>query len=486
MGIRIHYPLLDQRRTKIVVTLGPASDAPETIQELLEAGANVFRINLAHGDHESHRLRCLRVRRAAARRGVPVALMADLCGPKLRVGRFENGGVFLERDAELKVSTRPVKGRPDLIPCPGKGLLDGVKSGDRLLLKDGLLELLVLGRVSADTLRCKVQRGGELRDCNGIHLPGATFRPQSLTTKDRRDAAFAAKLGVDFIALSFARTAEDVKKLRSCLRRHQGAGIPIIAKIERIVAMENINEILEVADGIMVARGDLGVELQPERVPFAQRELILQARLCYKPVIVATQMLESMLESQRPTRAEVTDVAHAVGDGSDAVMLSGETAVGRYPVESVRMMDRILRQAEGYNQARGLRPISVFERVKGEKPRIGAAIAQAAAGLAEQLSARALVVLSRSGMSAATLCAVRPDAPVVVITTERATYQRMALHWGAIPVLTRQAQPQQPNLLARRIAGRLELARKGDFILLVQGFAADPKKNIPSLSALKI
>lgn len=486
MSIRTRYPLLQQRRTKIVVTLGPASEAPGTIRHLIQAGADVFRLNLSHGSHEQHRLMYGRVRRAAAKLKTPVAVLADLCGPRIRVGRFREGGIQLKRGGQVTLSTRGVLGRTGLIPCQRKVLLKAFKPGDRLLLKDGLLELRVTKRLGTAELRCEVLRGGELRDHNGVNLPGGAFPLPALTPRDRCDAAFAAALGVDFIALSFACSAADIEDLRACLRGASGKRIHIIAKIERAAAMKTAGAILDAADGIMVARGDLGVELRPEQVPVAQRELILQARLRYKPAIVATQMLESMTENQRPTRAEVTDVAHAVGDSADAVMLSGETAVGRYPVETVHMMDRILRQTEAYNSAQALRPTSVFLRAEGETARVGAAIAQAALELAGQLKAHALVVVSRRGMSAATICAARPDAPVVVLTADRRAHRRMALYWGALPVLTEQAQTRNFSPLARVVTDRLKLTRPGDFILLVQGFSAEPRLNAPSITALKL
>ncbi len=346
MTIVTDIKLLKNRRTKIIATLGPASDSPEVIKQLIETGANVFRLNMSHGEHVSHENTYKLVRSIAYELGKPIAILADLCGPKIRTGRFKDGQITLEVGATVTVTTRDVEGEPGLIPSQYQALANDVNPGNRILLNDGNLELKVEG-VDGTEISCTVVYGGILKNNKGINLPGVNVSAPSLTDKDREDAQFALKLGVDFMALSFVRRAADINDLRSIIKK-AGASTDIIAKIEKPEALEDVHGILDAADGIMVARGDLGVELKPEQVPVVQSQLIDIARQKFKPVIVATQMLESMIENARPTRAEVTDISYAVTLGADAVMLSAESAAGSFPVESVDMMDRILRQTEAY------------------------------------------------------------------------------------------------------------------------------------------
>ncbi|MGA1372055.1 MAG: pyruvate kinase [Pseudomonadales bacterium] len=345
--------LLDRRRTKIVATVGPASSSDEVVTALIKAGVNVFRLNFSHGNHAIHAENLARIRRLAAAEGLPVAILGDLCGPKIRVGRFAEGLVTLETHAEVTMTTRVVVGTAELIPSQYAALAEDVRLGDRILLDDGKLELAVLSTDQLTEVRCRVVHGGILRDHKGINLPGVAVSAPSLTGKDRVDAAFAAVAGVDFLALSFVRSGSDVAQLRDFLAMEGYPEMPIIAKIEKPEALDSIDSILAAADGIMVARGDLGVEMPAEEVPLIQNELIRCAIECNKPVIVATQMLESMIENPRPTRAEVTDVAAAAFSRADAVMLSAETAVGQYPTEAVLTMDRILRLVEGYQFEHG-------------------------------------------------------------------------------------------------------------------------------------
>lgn len=483
MPITTEFSLLKRRRTKIVATVGPATGDAKALERLIEAGVAVFRLNMSHGDRDFHRRTYRRIREAAARRGTTVAVLVDLCGPRIRTGAFRDGGIRLREGENATVTTRQVTGAPGLIPSQYQRLAADVRPGSRIMLKDGLLELEVRA-VSGTEIECAVTRGGELRDHNGINIPGATVSAPCITAKDREDACFALEAGADFLALSFVRRAEDIEQLRALVRK-QGGKTGIIAKIERAPALENADSILDSADGIMVARGDLGVELLPEQVPMAQNELIRRARRKCKSVIVATQMLESMIRSARPTRAEVSDVAHAVNEGADALMLSGETAIGEYPVEAVRIMDRIARQTEAHLWRQG-DVDNPFLVAPGERARIGDAIAHITAMLARDLKVHAIVVLSRTGMSAATMSAVRPAAPILAIAGDAQVRRQMVLHWGIIPLEIEPEETADAVALTRRLAQEQSLADPGDFVLLVQGFQSDPKSSAPSVTAVMV
>ncbi len=484
MTIVTEFNLLKYRRTKIVATLGPASREPDVIRRLVEAGVDVVRLNMSHGDHAVHRALADTVREVAGRLGRHVALLADLCGPKIRCGRFPGGPIELAVGTTVTVTTRDVAGEPGLIPSQYQALAADVRPGDRILLADGAMELRVEA-IAGDDVRCMVVHGGTLSDHKGINLPGVVVSAPAFTDKDRVDAAFALELGVDFIALSFVRRAADLAELRALVNA-AGGGASIIAKIEKPEALAAGAEIMAAADGIMVARGDLGVELNPEQVPAAQHQLIDLARAANKPVIVATQMLESMIENPRPTRAEVTDVSHAVALGADAVMLSAETASGAHPVRAVEIMARIAKQTEAYfwhQGSGGLR--SSPERTDGPVP-FGDAVADATAKLVKDLSARAVLVLSHGGRSAVTMTAARPAAPVVVVSGSAAVCRRLALCWGAIPVLAGGVGSENPNHIARRVAVELGLAEAGQYIVLVRGFDADPHLNSPTITLLRV
>jgi len=483
MGISSHVEELRTRRTKIVATLGPASSSPETIRRLIRAGVNVFRLNMSHGDHEGHAAAYADVRMEAARLGTPVAVLADLCGPKIRVGRFRDGSILLKRGETVTVTTRKVLGGPGLIPSLYHALARDTAPGQRLLLADGAMELRIEERHGRDLL-CRVVHGGELSDRKGINLPDAEVSAPSLTAKDRVDARFALGLGVDFLALSFVRRADDILGLRRLVRR-AGGRAAIIAKIERPEALTDSDAIVAAADALMVARGDLGVELPPEEVPVVQSRLIDLARAAQKPVIVATQMLESMITQSRPTRAEVTDIAHSVSSGADAVMLSAETASGAHPVAAVKMMDRIARQTEAYLWHQG-----AFGSITGDGPdprsdRFGVALARATAQLSRDLEVRAIVVISRSGTTTAEVCSARPAAPILAVSPDAETCRRVALLWGAVPVEIDEARLADPIGLARELARGERLARPGQAVLLVRGFHSDPTRNTPSVTVIE-
>ncbi len=486
MSIVTQIELLKIRRTRIVATVGPASASAQMIERLIVAGVNVFRLNMSHGDYDFHRESFKRIRTAAQEAGNTIGILADLCGPKIRTGRFKGGAIQLQTGGTVTVTTRAVEGQDGLIPCQYPALASDVKAGDRILLNDGALELGVQS-IEDSEISCSVIHGGELKDHKGINLPGVDVSAPSLTEKDKQDALFALELGVDFLALSFVRKAGDIDALRAIIRQHQSPAT-IIAKIEKPEALENADEILAATDAIMVARGDLGVELKPEEVPLAQGELIAQAREKFKPVIVATQMLESMIEKARPTRAEVTDIAHAVTAGADAVMLSAETAAGAFPVEAVAMMDRIARQTEAQLWKSGVYGSVIAGDGRLPLP-IWNVIANATAQMSKDLMAHAVVVISHSGTSAATMSSARPAAPVIAISNNSETCRRMSLLWGVIPILAEEAGTADPNALgalARKMVAKLGLARSGDHVLLVRGFHHEKARNTPSITALMV
>jgi pyruvate kinase len=484
MRIDTNIKLLIYRRTKIVATLGPSSDNPEILEALTRAGVNMFRLNMSHGTHDLHREAFKRVRDAARKVKRPVAVLADLCGPKIRVGTFRNGSIELIRGEKVTITTRDISGGPGLIPSQYRALAGDLEIGNHVLLDDGNIELVVRA-IDGTEIDCEVAAGGVLSDHKGINLPGVDVSAPSLTKTDRLDAKFALDLGVDFLALSFVRRASDIRALRDLIEA-SGREAAIIAKIEKPEALENIEEIVEIADGLMVARGDLGVELPPQTVPLAQDQLIDLARIHRKPVIVATQMLESMIEHPRPTRAEVSDVANAVRHGTDAVMLSAETAAGKHPVEAVKMMDDIARQTEGYLWRQGafgslsrhdapVAPLSIED-----------AISKSMAQLSRDLLVRAILVLSFQGRSTAVMSASRPGAPIISLCPDYRSCRAANLLWGVIPVKADPAGIESPHVLARQTAVDLGLAAEGDTVLVVSGFSNDVVLNRPSVTVLTV
>jgi len=484
MRIDTDIKLLLYRRTKIVATLGPSSADSGTIEALIRAGANVFRLNMSHGTHDDHRRVYEYVRETAAQLGKPIAVLADLCGPKIRVGAFENGRIDLHRGDVVTVTTRAVTGHADLIPSRYRALAGDVAVGNRILLDDGKIELKVLA-IEGDDISCEVIAGGGLSDHKGMNLPGADISAPSLTEADRQDAAFALDLGVDFLALSFVRRAADIQALRD-LVADAGSQVAVVAKIEKPEALANIDEILDITDAIMVARGDLGVELPPQSVPVAQDQLIDAARQHRKPVIVATQMLESMITHSRPTRAEVSDVATAVRHGADAVMLSAETAAGQYPVEAVKMMDDIIRQTEGYLWRDGFFG-TLRRRTGGQRPyAVEDALSESLAKLSRDLMARAILVISQHGRSLAVMSASRPASPILGVCPDYRTACIAALLWGVIAITVDEAALADANRLAREKVSTFGLAKEGQTILVVKGFSTDPAENTPSVTVVTV
>ncbi len=483
-GIDTRITLLKHRRTKIVATVGPSSADRDVIERMVAGGVNVFRLNFSHGSHAFHQQMFERIRDVARERGSTVAILADLCGPKIRVGKFVGGSIELTAGSVVTVTVRDIEGSAGVIPSQYRELHRDVQVGDRILLDDGNLELKVAG-VDDTEITCTVIFGGILRDRKGMNLPAVKVSAHALTQKDRRDAVFALSLGVDYLALSFVRTAADVCELRELIRETGEEGL-IIAKIEKPEALQHIDEILDCSDGIMIARGDLGVELPPEEVPLAQERLIIEARLRRKPVIVATQMLESMMDRSRPTRAEVSDVANAVRAGTDAIMLSGETAAGKYPIEAVRIMDMVARQTEAQQWSQGA--FGGLKRTQDLEPPVPVddGVADAIGLLSRNLRPRAIVVISRAGRSVRVISASRPAAPLIGVTLGERAGALSHLLWGVIPHPLKRGGHQFDSELAIAIATDLELATAGDTVILARGFSDKAAENKPSISVLTV
>ena len=470
------------RRTKIVATLGPSSDSAPKVKELIEAGVNVFRLNMSHGDHSSHRRAFETVRAVANELSEPVAVLVDLCGPKIRTGSFAGGAITLVEDQEVQITTRDVEGSEGVIACQYKLLAKDVEAGSRILLDDGNLELRVEA-TDGKEIRARVVVGGVLKDHKGMNLPGVSVSEPSLTEKDRADAIFALGLGIDFLALSFVRSAEDLKPLREIVDAHD-PDVDIIAKIEKPEAVENLDSILQASDAVMIARGDLGVELPPETVPVVQDRIIERARIEKRPVIVATQMLESMIERPRATRAEISDVAGAVKGGVDAVMLSGETAAGKYPVQAVATMDRVARETEAsmwrHDAFKALgEPMQAVESQRAES-----AIARATAQISRDLPVVGVVVGSSKMRSTSVMSAARPGAGLFAAFTDRAETRRANLLWGVIPLTVDVSEFEDRTALARRIVRVFKLGTEGTAVLLVRGFRHADAESTPSVAVI--
>ena len=454
-----------ESRAKIVATLGPATDGEGVLEALIERGVDVVRLNFSHGSQEQHAGRLARVRAVAEALGRPIAVMQDLQGPKIRTGKLVNGKpVELRRGAELRITTQEVVGTADRVSTTYQSLPRDCRPGDTILLDDGRLRLAVVDS-EPETVVTRVTDGGLLGENKGINLPGVAVSEPALTDKDERDLRFGLDQGIDYVALSFIREATDLQQARAVMERH-GKTAPLIAKLEKPQAIESLDAILQAADGVMVARGDLGVELAPEDVPPLQKLIIRRANRRGIPVITATQMLESMIAEPTPTRAEASDVANAIWDGTDAVMLSGETAVGAFPVQVVEMMHRIVARAEAADRR------DERDRWRGDRQYVSHAhaISLAARALAEDLKVAAIVAFTRTGRSAHLLSQSRPRAPIYAFTPEPAVYRRLALWWGVTPLLLGATAADSLALteeMERELLGRGAVKRGG--LLVVVG-----------------
>lgn len=453
------------RRTKIVATIGPASRDRAVLESLVQAGVDVVRLNFSHGDHAAHLEVLQSVRAISAAHGMPVAILQDLSGPKIRTGRLKGGGpVELRQGARVVITTdETIEGTAERISTTYDPLPRDVRPGDRILLDDGNLELKVES-ASGTEVACTVVYGGLLKPNKGMNLPGVSLSTPALTDKDRVDLDFGIRNGVDYVALSFVRQGKDVEEVKEIIRG-MGATTPVIAKIEKREAMDDLPQVLEAADGVMVARGDLGVEMSTEEVPTLQKRIIEMANAAGKVVITATQMLESMIENPRPTRAEASDVANAILDGTDAIMLSAETASGRYPVQTVATMARIALYTEQYGT---FQPPSRF--VGGSATVVARSLARVARTVAEELGCKLIVAFTESGSTARLVSTFRPHAPVAAITYNDETYRRLALWWGVVAVKSEFAATTDDMIVrGEALLKKNGLVSKGDTILMLAG-----------------
>ncbi|MBU2498119.1 MAG: pyruvate kinase, partial [Proteobacteria bacterium] len=412
--------------TKIVCTIGPASDSPDIIAALIQAGMSVARLNFSHGTRHEHGEKIRMIRKVSEDLKRPIAILQDLAGPKIRVGKIPEPGIRLEPGETFVLTSQEVIGTKQGVTVSYPNLPREVKTGDTILLADGFMEVFVK-EVTGSEIACQVVTGGTLTSHKGVNLPVGTIQAPALTEKDRADLLFGLENGVDYVALSFVRRAEDLREVKAHILERK-MDTPVIAKIEKHEAILNIDEIMAVSDGIMVARGDLGVEIPLEKVPYLQKELIRKANTIGKPVITATQMLRSMVDSPRPTRAEAADVANAVLDGTDAVMLSEETAIGSYPVEAVRFMARIIESTEeNFPHSRYLKLVPQKE--------ISESVAHASCVLADHLDAAAIIATTQSGLTARHISRFRPARPILALSPHRTTVRKLTLSWGCIPQL---------------------------------------------------
>lgn len=454
------------RKTKIVCTIGPSSESLENVKKLILAGMNVARLNFSHGDFEEHGNRIKNIRQACKELNKSVAILLDTKGPEIRTGKLEVEPIELVQDEFITLTTEEILGTKDRISITYKDLPSDVEPGSTILIDDGLIGLTVI-EVSGTEIKCRIVNGGTIKSKKGVNVPGVAISLPGITEKDANDIIFGIEQDVDFIAASFVRKASDVLEIRELLAEHNAGHIQIISKIENQQGVDNLDEILEVSDGLMVARGDLGVEIPAEEVPLAQKLMINKCNVAGKPVITATQMLDSMQRNPRPTRAEASDVANAIFDGTDAIMLSGETAAGKYPVESVLTMSRIAEKAESslnyrdlFNKQRTAQEISITE-----------AISQSVSISALDLHAKAILTSTQSGTTARMISKYRPEAPIVAVTTQERTVRRLALIWGVHAVQGRPIVDTTDSLFDNALEGGRAsgLVKEGDLVVITAG-----------------
>lgn len=455
------------RKTKIVCTIGPASESVDKLVQLIEAGMNVSRLNFSHGNHEEHAARIKNIREAAEKTGKKVGILLDTKGPEIRTNDMENGAIELTTGQECIVSMTEVLGTAEKFSVTYDQLIDDVHPGAKILLDDGLIGLEVISiDKSNNEIKTRVLNSGTLKNKKGVNVPGVSVNLPGITEKDAKDILFGVEQGVDFIAASFVRRATDVLEIRQLLEENNGSHIQIIPKIENQEGVDNINEILEVSDGLMVARGDLGVEIPAEEVPLVQKELIKKCNTLGKPVITATQMLDSMQRNPRPTRAEASDVANAIFDGTDAIMLSGETAAGQYPVEAVQTMHNIASRAEQALDHKEL----LSARSKDTEHNITDAIGQSVAHTALNLEVNAIITPTESGHTARMISKYRPKAPIIAATSNDHVLRRLALVWGVYPQLGQKAETTDEMLaIAVEESVNSGLVSHGDLVVITAG-----------------
>ena len=453
-------------KTKIIATIGPSSNSKSILQKMISSGMNIARLNFSHGSYKEHQKIIDKIRSLSIEMKKPIAIILDLQGPKIRTGILKDGKpVLLKKNGTIRITSKDVTGTDQLISSTYKKLSVDVKKGDKILIDDGLIELRVLS-TGRDTVTCKIINGGNLKEHKGINLPGVKVSVPSLTEKDREDIDFGVKAGVDFFALSFVRSAHDIKHIKTIIKKH-GSDIPVIAKIEKPEAVDNIDEILEIADGVMVARGDLGVEIKNEKVPTIQKLIIRKAMQANKSVITATQMLETMIYNPVPTRAETSDVANAIFDGTDAIMLSGETTVGKYPVNAVRMMAKIRAEAESspfmkYNIQYDMDSVDIVTH----------AVAQSSVNIIHEVGAKAIAAFSVSGKTPIRISRQRPSKPIYAFTFTQEIYNRLSLVWGVTPLFIDPIDDAKSLIEAgENVLIDKRLVKKNDIIVIVTGLA---------------
>ena len=452
-------------KTKIVATLGPATDTNEKIKELIVEGVDVFRINFSHGDKEQHKETIQRIKTISEELSYPVSILQDLQGPKIRLGKLKAGKAFLKNGAEFILTTKEILGDEHICSITFPSVIKDITTDQLIYINDGLIKLKVK-KITDDKVYTTVIEGGEISDHKGVNFPNTRLSIPAITEKDKEDLKFGLDNGVDFVALSFVKIPEDVIELRNLMQQY-GRIVPIISKIEKWEAVENIEKIVDVSDGIMVARGDLGVEIPVEEVPIIQKKIISISNKKGKPVITATQMLNSMIESPVPTRAEVTDVSNAIFDGTDAVMLSNETAVGKFPIESVRVMRNIIKNTE---------KSAIFKKFLKTKPEepieknVSDAIAISANNIANVVNAKIIVSATESGRTAILVSKHKPNVPVIALTPKEETLKFLILKWGVIPFKVNAFKTVDEILQkAVEIAKETKLAKKGDIIVITAG-----------------
>lgn len=452
------------KKTKIVATIGPATDE-KVLRELFEEGLNVVRLNFSHGNHEEHKARIDTVKKLREEMNLPIGIMIDTKGPEIRLGRLKEE-IILEDQDKFILTTRDLIGDRTIVSASYQGLAKDVKEGDRILIDDGLVELIVEEIQNDEDIICRVVNGGSIKDHKGVNVPNVSINLPAITQKDIEDIKFGIENNVDFVAASFIRKPEDVLEIRKILEENGGEDIDIISKIENQEGVNNIEEIIETSDGIMVARGDLGVEIQPEEIPLIQKDIIRKCNLAGKPVITATQMLDSMIRNPRPTRAEVTDVANAILDGSDSIMLSGETAMGKYPIESVKTMYKIaIKIEESLDYKEILQSKSHAKDISTTH-----AISRATCTTAEDLEANAIVTATSSGYTSRAISKFRPRAPIIAATTSEKVMRKLSLVWGVYPVFSRKSN-NTDEVLDRSVNSAVEegYVKEGDLIVITAG-----------------
>ncbi len=452
------------RKTKIIATIGPASSSKTAIEKLIKAGANVFRLNFSYGDYSFHTSVIKRIRDLSKKLNTPIGILQDLQGPKIRVGRLKGGQViYLKKGNNIRITTRNILGTNSIIPTTYKNLAKDVSKGSRVLLGDGLIELKVINIINNDIV-CKAISGGYIKEHIGINLPDIDVTAPSLTSKDKKDLKLGLENGVDYVALSFVRKPQDILNLKRLIKKYKNK-ISVIAKIEKPQAIKRIEEIIEVSDGVMVARGDLGVEMSAQVVPILQKQIIAKANQAGKIVITATQMLESMIYNRTPTRAEASDVANAIFDGTDVLMLSGETASGEYPVESVKMMVKIAEAAEKS-------PFTLKHREEFDDKDDSAvkAIAHSVWYASKESKAKAIIAFTLSGSTALLIAKQRPDVEIIALTPMVETYNKMALYWGVKPILSEFGDNTDEMIKkGEKIILKKGLLKKGNKVVVVAG-----------------